>query len=75
MKLYRYRWSVEDFFRAMKQELNIQKVMIRTLRRINKLIEIALLAYAIAFKILMIGGNLVTAIIEAGGKLSIKKKD
>jgi len=32
--------------------------MVRTLRRINKLIEIAMLAYAIAFKILMIGGKL-----------------
>lgn len=70
-----YRWSVEDFFRVMKQELSIQKVMVRTLRRINKLIEIALLAYAIAFKILMIGGNLVITIIEAGGKLGIKKKE
>ena len=49
--------------------------MVRTLRYINKLIEIAMLAYAIAFKILMIGGKLTESIIEAGGKLGIKKKN
>jgi len=74
LKAYRYRWSVEDFFRAMKQELGIEKIMVRTLRRINKLIEIAILAYTIAFKILMIGGKLVESIILAGGKLGLKKK-
>lgn len=71
----RYRWSVEDFFRVMKQDIGIEKIMVRTLRRINKLIEIAILAYAVAFKVLMIGGNLVAAIIEAGGKLGIKSKN
>jgi len=75
MKTYRYRWSVEDFFRVMKQDIGIEKIMVRTLRRINKLIEIAMLAYAIAFKILMIGGDLVKIIIEAGGKLGLKKKN
>ena len=70
---YLYRWSVEDFFRAMKQELEIDKIMVRTLRRINNLIEIAMLAYTIAFKILILGGQLVGSIIEAGGKLGIKK--
>ena len=59
----------------MKQELGIEKIMVRTLRRINKLIEIAMLAYAIAFKILVIGGHLVATIIEAGGKLGIKSKN
>ncbi len=49
--------------------------MVRTLRRINKLIEIAMLAYAIAFEILMIGGKLVTSIIEIGGKLGLKSKN
>ena len=48
--------------------------MVRTLKRINKLIEIAMLAYTIAFKILMIGGKSVASIIEAGGKLGIKSK-
>ncbi len=48
---------MEDFFRVMKQDIGIEKVMVRTLRRINKLIEIAMLAYAITFKILMIGGQ------------------
>ncbi len=43
----------------MEQELGIEKIMVRTLRRFNKLVEIALLAYAIAFKILMISGHLV----------------
>ena len=59
----------------MKQELGIEKIMVRTLRCINKLIEIAMLAYTIAFKILMIGGKLVESIIEAGRKLGIKKKN
>ena len=49
--------------------------MVGTLRRINKLIEIAMLAYTITFKILMIGGKLVASIIEAGRKLGIKKKN
>ena len=51
----------------MKQDIGIEKIIVITLRRINKLIEIAMLAYAIAFKILMIGGKLVVSIIEAGG--------
>ena len=75
LKTYRYRWSVEDFFRVMKQDIGIDKVMVRTLRRINKLIEIAMLAYTIAFKILMVGGKLVESIILAGGKLGLKKKN
>ena len=33
-----------------------------------------MLAYAIAFKILMINGQLVTSIIEVRGKLGIKSK-
>ncbi|MFC1528993.1 hypothetical protein ACFL5B_03705 [Candidatus Latescibacterota bacterium] len=41
---------------------------------INKLIKIAMITYAIAFKNLMIGGILVESIIEAGGKLGIKSK-
>ena len=49
--------------------------MVINLRRINKLIEIAMLSYAIAFNILMIGGNLVVSIIEAGGKLGLKKNN
>lgn len=49
--------------------------MVRTLRRINKLMEIAMLAYIIAFKILMIGGELVSSIIEMGGKLGLKSKN
>ena len=49
--------------------------MVRTLRRINKLIEISMLAYAFAFKILMIGGHLVESIIGAGGKLGLKNKE
>ena len=55
--------------------IGIDKVMVRTLRRINKLIEIAMLAYTISFKILMIGGKLVESIIKAGGKLGLKKKN
>ena len=34
-----------------------------------------MLAYAIAFKILMIGGQLVSSIIETGGKFGIKSKN
>ena len=30
-----FKYSVEDFFRVMKQDLGIEKVMVRTLRRIN----------------------------------------
>lgn len=74
MRTYRYRWSVEDFFRAIKQELGIEKIMIRTLKRINKLIEIAMLAYFIAFRILLFGGQIIISIIEAGGKIGIKDK-
>ena len=48
--------------------------MIIDLEFTQKLIEIAILVYAIAFKILMIGGQLVTSIIEAGRKLVIKSK-
>ncbi len=48
--------------------------MVRTLRRINKLIEIAMLAYTIAFKFLMIGGEIVKSIVEAGGKMGLKSK-
>ena len=59
----------------MKQELGIEKVMVRTLRRINKLIEIAMLAYTIAFKILMVDSKLVESIILAGGKLGLRRKN
>jgi len=66
---------VEDFFRALKQELGIEKIMVRTLRRTNKLLEIAMLAYAIAFKILMIGGKLVASTILKGGILGLNSKE
>lgn len=66
IKTYRYRWSVEDFFRAVKQELGIEKVMVRTLRRINKLIEIAMLSYLIAFMVLIKDSKLLKYIIDAG---------
>ncbi len=59
----------------MKQEFGIEKMMEITLRHINKLIEIDILAYAVAFKILMIGGHLVLSIIEADDKLGIKSKN
>ena len=49
--------------------------MVITLIRINKLIEIAMLAYTIAFKILMIGWKLVESIILKGGKLGLKSKE
>ena len=75
IKIYRYRWSVEDFFRVMKQDLGIEKVMLRTLRRINKLIEIAMLAYVIAFMLLINDNKLIKSIIEAGGRLGIKNKN
>lgn len=75
LKTYRYRWTIEDFFRSMKQELGIEKIMVRTLRRTNKLVELAMLAYFVAFKILMIGGKLVEYIVEKGGKLGLKDKE
>ena len=75
IKIYRYRWSVEDFFRVMKQDLGIEKVMLRTLRRINKLIEIAMLSYLIAFMVLIKDSKLLKYIIDAGkGRLGIKSK-
>ncbi len=58
----------------MKQDLGIEKVMVRTLSRINKLIEIAMLAYVIAFMLLIRDNKLVKFIIEAGGRLGIKTK-
>ena len=59
----------------MKQDIGIEKIMVKTLRRINKLIEIAMLAYITALKILMISGQLVKSIIETGGKLGLKNKN
>ena len=59
----------------MKQEFGIEKIMVRTLRCINKLIEIAVFTYTFTFKILTIGGHLVTLIIKAGVKLGIKNKN
>lgn len=46
-------------------------------RTLNKMtyINIAMLAYYIVFKILMIGGKLIESIILAGGKLGLKKKN
>ena len=34
-----------------------------------------MLAYEIAFKILMIGGDLVASIVEIGGRLGLKSKN
>ncbi len=75
IKTYRHRWSVEDFFRSMKQELGIEKMMVRTLKRVNKLIEIAMLAYLIAFMLLIEEKLISHTVIEAGGRLGIKSKD
>lgn len=54
LKTYRNRLSVKEFLRIIKQDIGTEKIMVMTLMCINKLIEIAMLAYAIAFKILMI---------------------
>ena len=59
----------------MKQELGIEKIMVRTIRRINKIIEIAMLAYTIAIKLLMIGGNFVKSDYWSGLQVGNKEKE
>ncbi|GFP20110.1 hypothetical protein HKBW3S03_01613, partial [Candidatus Hakubella thermalkaliphila] len=55
----------------MNEELGFQKIMVRTLRSINKLLEIALLVYIFAFSLLKKMGPLLAMLLELGGKLGL----
>lgn len=58
----------------MNEELGFQKIMVRTLRSINKLLEIALLVYIFAFSLLKKMGPPLAMLLELGGKLGLKGK-
>ncbi|GFP33295.1 hypothetical protein HKBW3S42_01629, partial [Candidatus Hakubella thermalkaliphila] len=69
-----YQIGVEELFRDMNEELGFQKIMVRTLRSINKLLEIALLVYIFAFSLLKKMGPPLAMLLELGGKLGLKGK-
>ena len=48
IRMYASRWGIEESFRDFNEEFDFQHVMVRTLRRINLLAELALWAYSFA---------------------------
>lgn len=74
IRLYASRWGVEETFRDFNEEFDTQHMMVRTLRRINLLFELALWAYSFTATFFDKGKKLIKKLIDWGGRLGIKKK-
>ena len=74
IRMYASRWGVEESFRDFNEEFDVQHVMVRTLRRINLLFELALWAYSFATTFFDKGKRLLKKLIHLGGRIGIKKK-
>ena len=74
IRTYSSRWGVEESFRDFNEEFDIQHIMVRTLRRINLLMELALWSYSFATTFFNRGKKLLKELIHLGGRIGIKKK-
>lgn len=74
IRMYASRWGVEESFRDFNEEFDVQHIMVRTLRRINLLFELALWAYSFAATFFDKGKRLLKKLIHLGGRIGIKKK-
>lgn len=74
IRMYASRWGVEESFRDFNEEFDVQHIMVRTLRRINLLFELALWAYSFATTFFHKGKGLLKKLIHLGGRIGIKKK-
>lgn len=74
IRLYASRWGVEETFRDFNEEFDAQHIMVRTLRRINLLFELALWAYSFTTTFFDKGKKLIKKLIDWGGRLGIKRK-
>lgn len=74
IRTYASRWGVEESFRDFNEEFDVQHVMVRTLRRINLLFELALWAYSFAATFFNKSKRLLKKLIHFGGRIGIKKK-
>lgn len=74
IRMYASRWGVEESFRDFNEEFDIQHIMVRTLRRINLLFELAHWAYSFAVTFFDKGKKLLKKLIHLGGRIGIKKK-
>jgi hypothetical protein len=74
IRMYASRWGVEESFRDFNEEFDVQHIMVRTLRRINLLFELALWAYSFATTFFDKGKRLLKKLIHLGGRIGIKKK-
>lgn len=74
IRLYASRWGVEESFRDFNEEFDFQHIMVRTLRRINLLAELALWAYSFTTLFFDKGKRLLKKLIHWGGRIGIKKK-
>lgn len=74
IRMYASRWGVEESFRDFNEEFDAQHIMVRTLRRINLLFELAHWAYSFATTFFDKGKRLLKQLIRLGGRLGIRKK-
>jgi len=74
IRTYASRWAVEESFRDFNEEFDAQHVMVRTLKRINLLFELALWAYSFAGAFFYRGKRLLRKLVCLGGRLGIKRK-
>jgi hypothetical protein len=74
IRMYASRWGVEESFRDFNEEFDFQHIMVRTLRRINLLAELALWAYSFAATFLDKGKRILKTLVHLGGRIGIKKK-
>ena len=74
IRMYASRWGVEESFRDFNEEFDVQRIMVRTLRRINLLMELALWAYSFASTFFDKGKRILKKLIYLGGRIGIKKK-
>lgn len=74
IRMYASRWGVEESFRDFNQEFDAQHIMVRTLKRINLLFELALWAYSFAMAFFDERKTILKALVRLGGRIGIQKK-
>jgi transposase len=55
LKLYEKRWQIETGFETCKRELGLERFMVRSLKAIERLLDLVMLAYALLVVLLLAG--------------------
>ena len=74
LRAYRARWRAEDAIRATKQGLGLEKFLVRSMRRIDRLMAIALLVMRFVAELIFRGNKLVRHLIRRDARFQRQVK-